>query len=162
MFRDDILADFSEFRRISKENGSFWRRACPGGARRAIRGARAVADVLGGHGTGGGAPEAPAARTRAQNSAQIGVIFAAQMVPLGSKNDADLGAVLRPSARCWRFRSTAAGSVAAGDVGNGARAAGSAPRAPRAHTAPKRAIFLRNPQNFEKSSKMSSRNTWVG
>ena len=71
-----------------------------------------------------------------------------------------LGAVLRPSARCWRFRSTAAGSVAAGDVGNGARAAGSAPRAPRARTAPKRAIFLRNPQNFEKSSKMSSRNTW--
>ena len=66
VFREDILADFSEFRRISKENGSFWRRACPGGARRAIRGARAVADVLVGHGTGGGAPEAPAARTRAQ------------------------------------------------------------------------------------------------
>ena len=65
-----------------------------------------------------------------------------------SKNDADLGAVLRPSVRCRRFRSTAAGTVAADDVGNGARAADSAPRAPRARTAPKRAIFLRKFTEF--------------
>ena len=69
------------------QNGSFCRRARPGGVRRAIRGAHVVDDVHARCGTGGGVREAPNERVRPPDTAKLELIFAAQCRrrPLGSR-----------------------------------------------------------------------------